>query len=80
MEKQIENMTQEQALSVLVSAAKVAQAAGAFNLEDASLVLKAINTFKVDPETKQRTLEGGIDKTQINTEGAPDENPPEQAG
>jgi hypothetical protein len=38
-------MTQDQALSVLVQAARVAQAKGAFTLEDAKVVAEAVAVF-----------------------------------
>jgi hypothetical protein len=38
-------LTQEQAVSVLVQAAKIAQAKGAFTLEDASVVASAIKAL-----------------------------------
>jgi hypothetical protein len=38
-------MTQDQALSVLVQAARVAQAKGAFTLEDAKIVAEAVAVF-----------------------------------
>jgi hypothetical protein len=38
-------MTQEQALSVLIQAARVAQSKGAFTLEDAKVIAEAIALF-----------------------------------
>ena len=38
-------MTNEQALSVLVTGCKIAQSKGAFTLEDASVILEAIKVF-----------------------------------
>jgi len=40
-----EKLTQQQALQVLVDAARVAQSKGIFSLEDAELVSKAIKAF-----------------------------------
>jgi hypothetical protein len=40
-----ETLTQQQALQVLVDAAKIAQSKGAFSLDDAELVNKAIKAF-----------------------------------
>jgi hypothetical protein len=40
-----ENLNQQQALQVLVDAARVAQAKGIFTLDDAELVNKAIRAF-----------------------------------
>lgn len=38
--------TQEQALSVLVQAVKIAQSKGAFTLEDAEVIAKAVKVFE----------------------------------
>ena len=48
------NLTQEQALSVLISAARVAQTKGAFSLEDAAIIQKAISTFIPTKEAEQQ--------------------------
>ncbi len=40
-----EEMNQQQALNVLVQAARIAQSKGAYTLEDAELVAKAIKVF-----------------------------------
>tara|TARA_Y100001938_G_C8043830_1_gene407694 strand:+ start:1063 stop:1305 length:243 start_codon:yes stop_codon:yes gene_type:complete len=40
-----DSMNQQQALNVLVQAARIAQAKGAYTLEDAELVAKAIKVF-----------------------------------
>lgn len=47
METQQENatMTQSQAVNVLIQAARIAQGKGAFTLEDAELVSRAIKVF-----------------------------------
>lgn len=42
-----EKLSQQQALQVLVDAARVAQSKGIFSLEDAELVSKAIKAFVV---------------------------------
>jgi hypothetical protein len=42
-----EKLTQQQALQVLVDAARVAQSKGIFSLEDAELVSKAIKAFVI---------------------------------
>jgi len=44
MEQQAQ-LTQEQALSVLVQAVKIAQSKGAFTLEDAEVIAKAVKVF-----------------------------------
>lgn len=38
-------MNQDQALNVLISATRIAQTKGAYSLEDAELILKAIRVF-----------------------------------
>lgn len=40
-----QTLTQEQALSVLIQGARVAQSKGAFTLEDAKVVAEAITVF-----------------------------------
>ena len=40
-----ETLTTQQALQVLVDAVRIAQSKGVYTLEDAALVLKAIDTF-----------------------------------
>ncbi len=50
-----EEMNQGQAVNVLIQAARIAQAKGAFTLEDAELVSKAIKVFV--PPTEE-TAEG----------------------
>lgn len=44
-------LTQEQALSILIQGVRLAQKAGAFTLEDAEVIAKAIKVFtpKQDP-------------------------------
>ena len=44
------NLTRDQALQVLIRAVQVAQAKGAFTLEDAELVSKAVRVFMPKPE------------------------------
>jgi len=51
----IQELTQNQAVNVLIQAARIAQAKGAFTLEDAELVAKAIKVFV--PQESQ--TEGG---------------------
>lgn len=52
-------LTKEQAISVLVQAAKIAQSKGAFTLEDASIVATAIKTIMPENTTAN---------TEVNTE------------
>lgn len=40
-----QELTQEQALSVLIQAARLGQKAGAYSIEDAELIAKAIRVF-----------------------------------
>jgi hypothetical protein len=40
-----ENLTQDQALGVLIQGIRIAQKAGAFSLEDAEILSKAIKVF-----------------------------------
>lgn len=53
MEERVLN--QNQALTVLIQAARIAQAKGAFTLEDASLVHSAIKVFAPD-EAEESSL------------------------
>ena len=49
-------MNQEQALSVLIQAARVAQSKGAFTLEDAKVIAEAIAIFvPAQPQTEEVT-------------------------
>jgi hypothetical protein len=48
-----QQLSQEQALGVLVQAAKVGQSKGAYTLEDAELIAKAIRVFTPKQEVKQ---------------------------
>jgi len=52
-----EAMNQEQALGVLVQAAKVGQSKGAYSLEDAEVIAKAIRVF-TPPEPKPEAPAG----------------------
>lgn len=45
-------MTQEQALGLLIQGITVAQAKGAFNLQEAKLLAEAIEIFTKKPEEK----------------------------
>jgi len=67
-----QELTHEQAINVLIQAARIAQSKGAFTLEDAELVAKAIKPFvpvtqetDKDPvinESTEETLEPVIEK------------------
>lgn len=43
-------LNQEEAIKVLIKAVQLAQSKGAFNLDEASVIHKAIKTFIVDNE------------------------------
>jgi len=45
----MENFTEQQALTILINAAKVAQGKGAFSLEEAEIIAKAIKVFVKEP-------------------------------
>jgi len=62
-----QEMNQGQAVNVLIQAARIAQAKGAFTLEDAELVSKAIKVFV--PPTDE--TEGETETDSIVNEGAP---------
>ena len=47
----MEEMNQSQAVNVLIQAARIAQGKGAFSLEDAELVSRAIRVFTPKGET-----------------------------
>jgi hypothetical protein len=53
MEQQLE-LTQPQAINVLIQAARIGQSKGAFTLEDAELIVKAIKLFT--PEKPAETV------------------------
>jgi len=46
---EIENLTQDQALGVLIQGVRIAQAKGAFTLEDAEIVARAVKVFVPAP-------------------------------
>jgi hypothetical protein len=48
-------MTQEQALSVLIQAVRIAQSKGAFTLEDAKTVAEAVSVFVPAQNAEQAT-------------------------
>lgn len=65
MSKETNEMNQGQAVNVLIQAARIAQGKGAFTLEDAEMVAKAIKVF-VPPTTE---AEGGDANAVVNEEG-----------
>jgi hypothetical protein len=50
-------LTKEQAVSVLVQAAKIAQSKGAFTLDDAAVVAQAIRTLAPQPEPQMEVVD-----------------------
>jgi hypothetical protein len=48
-------LTQDQALSVLIQGVRLAQKAGAYTIEDAELIAKAIKVFVKAPEATTET-------------------------
>lgn len=50
-----QELTQGQAVNVLIQAVRIAQAKGAFTLEDAELVAKAIRVFVPTNQTPEGT-------------------------
>jgi hypothetical protein len=50
-------LTKEQAISVLIQAAKIAQAKGALTLDDAAIVAHAIRTIAPQPEPQSEAIE-----------------------
>ena len=49
----MEKLSEQQALNILVNAARIAQQKGAFTLEEAEIISNAIRTFSVQPQTEQ---------------------------
>ena len=72
-QKAPETLTQNQAVNVLIQAANIAQGKGAFTLEDAELVSKAIRVFKPEGANAQPAPDG--QDTQ-----KPDDQPTESIG
>lgn len=64
-----ENLTQGQAVNVLIQAARIAQSKGAFTLEDAELVAKAIRLFVPEGAT-QGAAQGEGEDPAVNQEEA----------
>jgi hypothetical protein len=51
-----QSLSQEQALSVLIQAVRIAQSKGAYTLEDAKVVAEAVSVF-VPAKTEEQTIE-----------------------
>ena len=49
----METLTQEQAIGVLIQAVQIAQGKGAYTLEDAEIISRAIKAFKKETEESQ---------------------------
>ena len=57
MSQENQEMNQGQAVNVLIQAARIAQGKGAFTLEDAEMVSKAIKLFVTAPEENAENTE-----------------------
>lgn len=55
----METLTQEQAIGVLIQAVQIAQSKGAYTLEDAEIISRAIKLFKKETKETGETLESG---------------------
>lgn len=55
-------LTQSQAVNILIQAARIAQSKGAFTLEDAELVSRSIKVFIPNPDESQ-TLSEDIEQS-----------------
>lgn len=53
--KNMETLTQEQAIGVLIQAAQIAQSKGAYTLEDAEIISRAIKVFKKETKETEET-------------------------
>lgn len=63
-------LDQNQALTILVQSARIAQSRGVFSLEDAEMVLKAIRVFSPKDETKStlgntQPIEDGVEDADV---------------
>lgn len=80
MEKQKEEnqvgdtLSQNQAINVLIQGARIAQGKGAFTLEDASIITKAIHVFVPPKETQQEEAEG-LNKKQNHSDAVENKGP-----
>ena len=61
----MENLTEQQSLVILINAAKLAQQKGAFSLEEAEIIARAIRTFQKDQPVQQPAEPQGP----VSTEG-----------
>ena len=66
MSKETQEMNQGQAVNVLIQAARIAQQKGAFTLEDAEMVSKAIRVFV--PPTEETEGNDPVENTEVPTE------------
>jgi hypothetical protein len=64
--KETQEMNQGQAVNVLIQAARIAQQKGAFTLEDAEMVSKAIKVFV--PPTEATEGNDPVENTEVPTE------------
>jgi hypothetical protein len=70
MSQETQEMNQGQAVNVLIQAARIAQSKGAFTIEDAEMVAKAIKIF-VPPV--EEGAEGAEDTNSVVNEDTPTE-------
>ena len=68
---QTQELNQTQALNVLIQAARIAQSKGAFTLEDAELVAKAIKVFVPPTEATKEGEDPVINKDEEATPTEP---------
>lgn len=70
MSQETQEMNQAQAINVLIQAARLAQQKGAFTLEDAEMVSKAIKVFVPPTEAGAAEAEGNdpVENTDTETE------------
>jgi phosphoribosylamine-glycine ligase len=62
-----ENLTQSQAVNVLIQAARIAQGKGAFTLEDAELVARAIRVFVPEGEAQNEGNDPVVNQEEVSS-------------
>lgn len=63
-----QTLSQDQALSVLIQAVRIAQSKGAYTLEDAKVIADAVAVFV--PAKAEGTSEGEVEATETVSENA----------
>jgi hypothetical protein len=62
-------MTQQEALSILIQAAQIAQSKGAYSLKEAKIIAEAIEVFVPKTETNETTEESEVNEnSNMNSE------------